>query len=382
MKNYEVLIIGAGSVGVPLAFYLAKKGSKVAVIEKMPSVGRGQNRAAIGGIRATHSDPAKIQICQRSLDIVRRMEPEYGFDVDWVQGGYLFPVYDHDTERKLRNLLEYQQHFHLNIDWITPKEVEQLAPGITTKHLLGATYSPEDGSASPLKLIDAFYVMADYEGAEFHFNEEVIDFETAQNKITKVITTKDTYQADLIVNVSGGDARELCAKAGLEVPVYPDSHEGGITEPVKRFFEPMIVDIRPAKGSANYYFYQNGEGQVVFCITPDPKIPGKDCDNTSEFLPQVIRRMVNLYPRLRNLRVRRTWRGLYPMTPDGFPIVGYAKEYTNMLLAIGMCGQGFMLGPGLGEILSEIIVDNNDEYDDILEELTLYRNFAGEEKLK
>src|SRR6056297_849064 len=142
MKNYDVLIIGAGSVGVPLAFYLAKKGAKVGVIEKMPSVGRGQNRAAIGGIRATHSDPAKIQICQRSLDIVRRMEPEYGFDVDWVQGGYMFPVYDHDTEKKLRNLLEYQQHFHLNIDWITPKEVEQLAPGITTKHLLGATYSP------------------------------------------------------------------------------------------------------------------------------------------------------------------------------------------------------------------------------------------------
>ncbi len=382
MKNYDVIIIGAGSVGTPLAYYLAKKGSNVAVIEKMPSVGRGQNRAAIGGIRATHSDPAKIQIGQRSLDIVRRMEPEYGFDVDWVQGGYMFPVYDHDTEKSLRNLLEYQQHFKLNIDWVTPKEVENLAPGITTKKLLGATYSPEDGSASPLKLIDAFYVMADYEGVDFYFNEKVSDFITQGDKIREVITTKDKYSAGLVVNASGGDARELSEKLELDVPVYPDSHEGGITEPVKRFFDPMIVDIRPAKGSANYYFYQNGEGQVVFCITPEPKIPGKDCDNTSEFLPQVIRRMVNLYPRLRNLRIRRTWRGLYPMTPDGFPIVSFTKEYKNLLLTVGMCGQGFMLGPGLGEILSEIIVDNNDQYDDILKELTLYRNFTGEEKLK
>jgi len=382
MKTFDVLIIGAGSVGTPLAWKLAKRGVKVGVVDKLPSVGQGQNKAAIGGIRATHSDPAKIQICQKSLDIVRRMEPEFGFDVDWVQGGYMFPVYDHDTEMKLRNLLEYQKHFQLNIDWIPAKEVETLAPGINNKHLLGATYSPEDGSASPLRLIDAFYVMANYEGAEFFFNEEVTDFETNGTKITKVITTKDTYEAAMIVNASGGDARELCEIIGLDVPVYPDSHEGGITEPVKRFFEPMIVDIRPSNGSANYYFYQNGEGQVVFCITPSPSILGKDCDNTSEFLPMVVKRMVNLYPKLRNLRIRRTWRGLYPMTPDGFPIVGFPKEYDNMLLAIGMCGQGFMLGPGLGEILSEIIVDKSTEYQDILEELTLYRNFTGEEKLK
>lgn len=367
---------------VLLAWNLAKKGIKVAVIEKNSSVGQGQNKAAIGGIRATHSDPAKIQICQKSLDIIRRMEPEFGFDVDWVQGGYMFPVYDHETEQKLRDLLEYQKHFQLNIDWITANEVEDLAPGIANKHLLGATYSPEDGSASPLRVIDAFYVMANYEGAEFLFNEEVIDFESSGNKITQVTTTKNTYETGMVVNAAGAFAREICAKAGLDVPVYPDSHEGGITEPVKRFFEPMIVDIRPEKGSANYYFYQNGEGQVVFCITPEPKIVGKDCDNTSEFLPMVVKRMINLYPRLRNLRIRRTWRGLYPMTPDGFPIVGFPKEYDNLLLAIGMCGQGFMLGPGLGEILSEIIIDKSEEYQDILDELTLYRNFTGEEKLK
>lgn len=382
MKNFDVLIIGAGSIGVPLSFCLSEKGVKVGVIDKMPSIGRGQNRSAIGGIRATHSDPTKIKICQKSLEIVSAMEPKFGFDVDWVQGGYMFPVYDYDREKTLRSLLEYQQHCHLNINWITSKQVEELAPGINTNNLIGGTYSPEDGSASPMKLIDAFYVMADNEGAEFFFNEEVVDFVFSQRKIREVITNKDTYSADVVVHATGGDAKDLCAKLNVDVPVYPDSHEGGITEPVQRFFEPMIVDIRPNKGSANYYFYQNGEGQVVFCITPDPKILGKDCDNTSKFLPQVVQRMISLYPRLRNLRIRRTWRGLYPMTPDGFPIVGHPKEFDNMLLAIGMCGQGFMLGPGLGQILSEIIVDKTNEYDFILDELTLYRNFTDEEKLK
>lgn len=144
----------------------------------------------------------------------------------------------------------------------------------------------------------------------------------------------------------------------------------------------MIVDIRPDYGSLNYYFYQNKEGQVVFCITPMPKIAGLDTDNTSAFLPHVIGRMVDLYPRLRNLRVRRTWRGLYPMTPDGFLIIGYTREFDNLVLNVGMCGQGFMLGPGVGKMLTEIIVDKSKKHDSILDLVSLYRSFTGQEVLK
>ncbi|RKY53932.1 MAG: sulfurtransferase [Candidatus Neomarinimicrobiota bacterium] len=382
MKKFDVAIIGAGSVGLPLSFYLADRGLKVAVFEKMQSEGRGQNRAAIGGIRATHSDPAKIKICKMSIEIVSRMEKEYGIDIDWIDGGYLYPIYDEKNETALKELLKFQKKFDLNIDWITPDDIEKLTPGISRENLRGGTYSPDDGSASPLKLADAFYMLARNSGAEFHFNEEVTAMILQNGRITQLITNKNRYAADIIINAAGANARDIGKMAGLDIPVYPDSHEAGITEPVKRFFEPMIVDIRPDKQSANYYFYQDKEGQVVFCITPEPKIPGSDIDNTSEFLPLVIKRMVKLYPRLRNLRVRRTWRGLYPMTPDGFPIVGYTKEVKNFILAVGMCGQGFMIGPGLGKILSEIIIDKTDKYDDILEQLTLYRSFTGEEILK
>jgi len=88
-------------------------------------------------------------------------------------------------------------------------------------------------------------------------------------------------------------------------------------------------------------------------------------------------------PRLKNLRVRRTWRGLYPMTPDGFPIVGWSKEVEGFLLAVGMCGQGFMLGPGLGELLARMVRDALEPEDhEVLAHLSPYRQFAGQEKLK
>ncbi|MCK7480083.1 MAG: FAD-dependent oxidoreductase [Candidatus Moduliflexus flocculans] len=89
---------------------------------------------------------------------------------------------------------------------------------------------------------------------------------------------------------------------------------------------PCSSTSRPDEESGNYYFYQANTGQVVFCITPKPQIWGTDTDNTSSFLPLCVARMLELYPRLRNLKVRRTWRGMYPMTPDGLPIVGYAAR--------------------------------------------------------
>ncbi len=382
MKTFDLAIIGAGSVGVPLSFYLAKKGLKVVVFEKMPSIGRGQNKAAIGGIRATHSDPAKIKICQRTIQIVKNMKEEYGMDLDWIAGGYLYPVYTEEHETALKNLLLTQKKLKLNIDWISPGDIEKLVPGINSDELRGGTFSPEDGSASPLKLIDAYYLMAKNAGVSFRFNEVVLSLKIEGNRIRQIITAKGNYAADLVVNAAGARAKEIGQMTDSDLPVYPDSHEAGITEPVQRCFQPMVVDIRPDEHSANYYFYQNIEGQVVFCLTPEPKIPGLDMDSTSEFLPLVIKKMLRLYPRLRNIRVRRTWRGLYPMTPDGFPIVGYAREVENMIFAVGMCGQGFMIGPGLAEILAEIIVDKSGKYNYILDQLTLYRSFSGDEMLK
>jgi len=178
------------------------------------------------------------------------------------------------------------------------------------------------------------------------------------------------------------------ALIGLDFPVEPDSHEGAITEPVQRFFGPMIVDLRPSRDpatqdSANFYFYQNNEGQVIFCLTPKHLIKGTHSESTSVFLPQVAKRMVDLFPKLANLKVRRTWRGQYPMTPDGFPIVGATKEFPNFINAIGLCGQGYMLGPGLGELLSRVVTCTLTQNDiDVLKHFDLYRNFSDIEQFK
>ena len=383
VPTFDAVIIGAGSVGAPLGFFLAEAGFKTLVIDKFPSVGQGSNKSAIGGIRATHSDPAKIQICLKSIEIFSTWKERYGDDIEWIAGGYSFVAYREHEERVLKELLATQKQYGLDIDWFDRDALLDVIPALNPDGLLGGTFSPGDGSASPLRSALAFYRLAREAGAEFNFGEEAIDIMVRGGRVTGVRTDRGVFSTDHVINAAGPWAREVAQMAGLDVPVVSESHEAGITEPVAPFLRPMLVDIRPTDDSANYYFYQHTTGQVVFCITPSPPIVGTDRRETSHFLPQVARRMVNLVPRLRYLKVRRTWRGLYPMTPDGFPIVGRAPDLSGYLHAVGMCGQGYMLGPGLGPLLVRLIQDSLTESDrKVLDGMRPGRHFGKQERLQ
>jgi glycine/D-amino acid oxidase-like deaminating enzyme len=382
-KGFDAIIVGAGSVGAPAAMALAGSGLKVLVVDRFPSVGQGSNKRAIGGLRATHSDPAKIRLCLRSLEIFATWRDLHGDDIEWHKGGYSYVAYRPEEERTLKELLAIQKPSGLNIDWLEAPALLEVIPDLRRDGLIGGTFSPDDGNASPLLAVHAFYRRARTLGAEFRFNEVATDLVVAGGRAAGVRTDKGEYAAPIVIDAAGPWGAEVAAMAGIDVPVRPDSHEGAVTEPVARFLGPMVVDIRPVAGSANYYFYQHATGQVIFCITPQPSLWGHDVRETSSFLPMVARRMVDLIPRLKTLRVRRTWRGLYPMTPDGFPIVGWAREIEGFMLAVGMCGQGFMLGPGLGELIGRMVLGATTADDrETLTYLSPYREFKGQEKLK
>ncbi len=381
--RYDAIIIGAGSIGVPIAMSLGNAGQRVLVIDGHSSAGQGENKHAIGGIRATHSDRAKIITAMRSLEILSTWEQLYGDNIEWVEGGYLFVVFRPEDEDTLKSLLHLQQSYGLKIDWVEPDLITELVPGINKDGLLGGTYSPNDGNISPLLLINAYERRCIDAGVDFHFNEIVTKIKSDKNSVIGVVTNKGEYKADFIINAAGANAREIGLMAGIDLPIQPDSHEAGITEPVSKFFNPMVVDIRPEKSSKNYYFYQNALGQIIFCLTPSPPILGTDCRSTSEFLPQIAPRMINLLPRLKYIKVRRVWRGLYPMTPDGGPLVGEVEGLSGFIIAAGMCGQGLMLGPGIGELVSRLAMDKLTRQDvHVLKGFALDRDFIKAEVLK
>jgi len=358
-NTFDAIVVGGGSVGVPSAYNLAKRGLKVLVIERRPAVGQGDNKAAIGGIRATHSDPAKIVLCSRSLQEMSTWKETHGMDVGWKSGGYAFPVYDKKLENTLKGLFPTQHKYNLEIDWVDASQMEELVPGIQTKNLRGGTYSPNDGQLSPLKVPVAFQRAAMKHGAQFNFKERVRGYTIVNGQIKGVTTDKGSYEAPIVVVATGADAKEDGEMLGINLPVQPDSHEAGITAPVEHFLKPLIVDMRPGVDgkTANFYFGQNDEGQIIFCYTPKELFIGSNREPLSEFLPVLATRMITLIPKMRHLLVRRVWRGCYPMTPDGVPIIDNANDIKGLTLAVGMCGQGFMLGPGVGQEVATLAID-------------------------
>jgi sarcosine oxidase subunit beta len=258
-----------------------------------------------------------------------------------------------------------------------------MVPGINTEGLRGGTYSPDDGQVSPLLMIDALFRISKDKGCAYHFNEKVTGITVSKNTVEGLRTARGTYYAPVVLNAAGAEASEIGALAGLEIPVVPDSHEGGISAPIEEFLGPLVVDLRPGPEgkTANFYFGQHHTGQIIFCYTPSKLFTGMNRESTAEFLPVLARRMITLIPRLKNILIRRTWRGLYPMTPDGVPICDRVAEIEGMYLAVGMCGQGFMLGPGLGKNMAHYIVHGKPLIDPVIfKNYSFYRDFKGARK--
>jgi sarcosine oxidase, subunit beta len=356
--EFDAIVIGAGSVGNPTACFLAREGSRVLVLDELSASGQGQNKAAIGGVRATHSDPAKIRTAELSLEVFSRWKEETGDDIGWKKGGYCFPAYDAKVEATLEGLLPIQKSHRLAIDWLGAREIQHIVPGISPEELRGGTYSPDDGQVNPLAASESFTREAVRLHAEYRYRERVLGLRMEDHTVTGVRTDAGEYRAPVVINAAGARAAEISALAGVSTPILPESHEAGISAPVQPFLDPLVVDLRPGPEgrTANFYFGQDAHGQIIFCYTPKVKIGGENRNSTFEFMPIAAARLVSVLPRLRNLMIRRVWRGLYPMTPDGNPIVGWAPGVHGFLLGVGMCGQGFMLGPGVAKNLASLVL--------------------------
>jgi sarcosine oxidase, subunit beta len=378
--TYDLVIVGAGSVGVPAALACARAGISVLVVDPHSSPGQGENKKAIGGVRATHSDRGKMLVCTRSIQIFSGWLDETGDDILWSANGYSYPAYREEEENVLKNAMTLQAGTGADVRWITPEEYKSLVPGIKMNGLRGAIYAPGDGSASPLFFMASAYRKAVESGVCFAFNEKVEDFILDGAVVSAVRTDKRTIHCGAVLNAAGAAAREVSRRLGVDVPVKPDCHEALVTEPVAPFMGPMVVDMRPVPGSKNFYFYQNREGHLMACLTPDPPLWGTDYRSTSRFLPMITTRMIELMPMIAPLKIRRIWRGLYPMTPDGFPVFGKTAGIQNYFLSAGMCGQGFMLGPGLGELFYRLIAGEVKAEDEIvLSSFSPARDFSGHE---
>lgn len=373
MRNYDIAVIGAGIIGMAAAYYLSESGAKIAVIEK-DYIGSGSTLRCIGGIRQQFSTPASIRLMKENISLFSSMEEDFGFSVDFHQGGYLLLAHDAQLVDIFKSNIKLQKKEGINVSLLTPKEAQEVVPALNTEGLLAAAFCPDDGEAYPFAVLKGYKKKLDEKKHDFFLSNSVVKIDVNNNFI---LTLEDTtkIEANKVLLSAGPWTGEIGQMVGLDLPFYPERHEAVITERIPKIIEPMLVDYR----KDGCYFHQYVSGHVVGCYTPYPNIPGIRKDTSLIFLREMGKRMVRIVPGLEKAAILRQWAGCYTMTPDGSPIVD-ESQIENLYIASGMSGHGFMFGPGIGKHLAHFMIEG--EWDTDFSEFSIKRSFESKESLK
>ncbi len=375
-REFDIIIVGGGIIGLATAYYLAKQQQSVLVLEKS-YIGFGSTGRCISGIRAQFSTETSIKLAKHSIELFQGMEKEFGHSVEWAPTGYLFLAHDEERKKAFLNVMQIQQQLGLDVRFYEKNEIEKLFPYINTQDLIGGTYCPTDGQADPFLVLKGYFQGIKKNNGQIRTHAEVIAIEMTPSGSYRVIcSNNDIYFAPKVLNAAGPFAREVGAMIGLDLPVEPERHEAAITEPIEFMRVPMVVDYR----KDGCYFVQRLTGQFIGCYTPAEKVPGHNLDSTFEFMTEMPRRMMRLVPMLKEVSIIRQWSGSYSMTPDGNPIIG-ETTIPGFYICGGMCGHGFMFGPALGEFMAHHILTGTWPMN--MDEFACNRDFLkGKEALK
>jgi sarcosine oxidase subunit beta len=360
----EIVVIGAGIMGLAIAYHLARLGvTDVLVVDKSYLCGGASGRNG-GGVRAQWSSEANVRLMQESIQMCRDFASEMKINVWFRQGGYLFLARTEDKRRALEASVKLQRECGLTSRMLTPNEARAIVPELDIDGVVAATYNPDDGVVFPWPFVWGFAQAARKLGVEVATFTDVVGFETQGARIDGVVlrdispgASKDTrvVRTHKIVNACGAWSPEIAKMLGVELPNTPHRHEICSTEPLKPWLKPLVADL-----TDGLYFSQSTRGEIVGGIGQDRVPPGVNHDSSFAFLGKYARALTRACPVLGDVKVLRQWAGCYDLTPDANPIVGTVDGVESFFQASGFMGHGFMMAPVMGKRIAEQIVKPSD----------------------
>jgi len=361
----EIVIIGAGIMGLSIAYHLARAGTTdVVVLDKSYLCGGASGRNG-GGVRAQFSTEANIRLMQESIRMCRDFASEMKINVWFRQGGYVFLVRDEAKRRALEQSTKVQNECGLGTRMLTPAEARKVVPELDTDGIVAAAYNPDDGVVFPWPFVWGFAQAARKLGVEVETFRDVVGFDVVGKRIDAVVTRKlrpdgsagpvERIRTHRVVNAAGAWSPEIAKLLGVELPNKPHRHEICSTEPLKPWLRPLVADL-----TDGLYFSQSTRGEIVGGVGQHRVPEGLDQNSSFAFLGLYARSLVRACPILGNVKVLRQWAGCYDLTPDQNPIVGEVDEVDEFHQASGFMGHGFMMAPVMGKLIAAYVREGRD----------------------
>jgi sarcosine oxidase subunit beta len=352
-RHYDVVIIGGGSHGLATAYYLRERGiTDVAILEKgyIGSGAAGRNTTII---RSNYKTPEGARFYDASVKLYEGLAENLNFNLLFSQCGHLTLAHTDRALFVMANRAEVNRLNGIDSRLISPEEIKQLAPGMyvgedATYPILGALYHPPGGIIRHDAVVWGFARGADQGGAEIHQYTEVTGLERIGDRIDRVHTNRGSISAGTVLNCTAGWSTLTSDMAGVKLPITTHILQACVTEPVKPFLDVVIVS-----SQMHVYISQSDRGEFVMGSEIEPWTTYRT-RNTLNFLQDLTRHTLELFPQLEHARLLRSWAGLCDLSPDYSPILG-RTEVENFHISAGWGTYGFKAAPIVGKTLAELV---------------------------
>lgn len=367
----DVVIVGGGCMGCSVAWHLAQRGvTNIVLVEREPQLAAGSTGKNAGGVRHQFSHPANIDLSIESIAMMARFEEVVGTPIDFHQDGYLFLLSKAANVATFLKNVQLQKSRGVDVQWLSPKEAQVLAPGLDVTGVKGATYCAADGVADPNGVTVGFAKGAQAKGVEIVRDTEVTGIRLDGHRVAEVQTSRGAIATPMVVNAAGPWAKSIGRMLGVDVPVEPERRHifiasppggGSWDDPANAGRVPksklLVIDFE-----SSFYFHREGGGLLFGMGDPDER-PGFDITVRWDFLPKVIEVAIQRLPALADAAVSHAWAGLYEMTPDHNPIIGPSADVDGFYTIAGFSGHGFQHAPAAGRILTDVMVGRDPKFD-------------------
>jgi sarcosine oxidase subunit beta len=350
MSAQKVVVVGAGATGLSTAWWLARSGVSVTVLDK-GIVGWEASGRNGGGCSHYHSP-----LFAEEQRLWPQMDELLGYPTEHCSERIVVAVSPRQLEEyhyvaAMCNRLGYQ------VDHLDAQQVREAVP-LVGDNCLGGIHYRFGGHANPHRTVQAYAWALQDLGGTIVQHSPVTGFRTSGSRVSAVECTSGSYDCDAVVIAAGPQTGRLAALLGMELPLAAVRAEMIVTEPA-----PMMK-MGGIDGNG-LYGRQTLRGNLAYGGGPHEWVEvgelGPEVKPSTPLARNLARRLVELFPKAGNLNVIRSWAGVIEMTPDGRPVLDRRENVT-----VGtMSGVGFGLSPASGRALRDLVLEGRCSFTDI-----------------
>ncbi len=353
-SDADVIIVGGGFMGASTAFFLRQRGQSVILLER-GLIGQQASGTNFGNVRRQGRFLPQLPLANRSRDIWGRMPELIGHSGEFLASGHIRVCYRQEQADMFEIYAKDAAQYGLKLNLYTGAAMRAKFPFLGPE-VLAASYSERDGHANPRLAAPAFGRAAVRAGAQVVENTEIATVEKDGTGFRATSTDGRVFCAPTLLITAGAWGSQLSEQFGEQVPIAVHGPQMAVTEPIPYMIRPVVGVSSPMIEEV-LYFRQVERGNIVIggCARGPAFLDARRAKALPESALLQFRQMARLAPALTKLNIIRVWSGVEGYMPDDRPIMGPSGKVPGLFYAFGFCGHGFQLGPGVGDVMAELI---------------------------